>query len=244
MLKKIINMKKTADICLSPDLLHLFNLKDKIVVVTDVFRATSVMCTALNNGIVEIIPISNLSQLNEFNSSDYIIAAERDGKIVEGYKYGNSPLNYHENKSINGKKLVLTTTNGTRAINLSKKDANEVIIASFLNITAVSNYLYNKQNDVIILCSGWKGQVSLEDTLYAGFLLEKLINIGFKSESDSAFLSRQLVKDSKSNLIKFALQSSHKKRTENLGIDRDLKFCLQLDIYNNVPFLKQNSIVL
>ena len=85
MLKKIINMKKTADICLSPDLLHLFNLKDKIVVVTDVFRATSVMCTALNNGIVEIIPISNLSQLNEFNSSDYIIAAERDGKIVEGY---------------------------------------------------------------------------------------------------------------------------------------------------------------
>ena len=71
-----------------------------------------------------------------------------------------------------------------------------------------------------------------------------IINIGFKSESDSSFLSRQLVKDSKSNLIKFALQSSHKKRTENLGIDRDLKFCLQLDIYNNVPFLKQNSIVL
>lgn len=237
-------MKKVVDICLSPDLLHLFSLKDKIVVVIDVFRATSVMCTALNNGITEIVPISNLDKLNEFKSDEYIVAAERDGKIVDGYKYGNSPLHYHENSDIKNKKLALTTTNGTRAINLSKNDASDVIIASFLNVTAVSNYLDNNKNDVIILCSGWKGQVSLEDTLYAGFLIDKLINIGFKTQSDSSFLSRQLYIDSKSNLLKFVLQSSHKKRTENLGIDEDFKFCLQLDIYNNVPILKGNSVVL
>ena len=237
-------MSNIVDVCLSPDLIHLFSLKNKVVVIIDIFRATSVICTALNNGITEVIPISDLSQLNEFDSNDFLIAAERDGKIVDGFKFGNSPLHYHNNPHILGKKLVLTTTNGTRAINLSKNEAESVIIASFLNITAVSDFLKKQQKDILILCSGWKGKISLEDTLFAGFILEKLVKLGFKSESDSSFLSRQLYNDSRTNLIKFALQSSHKKRTENLGIDKDLKFCLQLDVFDNVPIHKDGGIVL
>ena len=237
-------MSNIVDVCLSPDLIHLFSLKNKVVVIIDIFRATSVICTALNNGITEVIPISDLSQLNEFDSNDFLIAAERDGKIVDGFKFGNSPLHYHNNPHILGKKLVLTTTNGTRAINLSKNAAESVIIASFLNITAVSDFLKKQQKDILILCSGWKGKISLEDTLFAGLMLEKLVKLGFKSESDSSFLSRQLYSDSRTNLIKFALQSSHKKRTENLGIDKDLKFCLQLDIFDNVPIHKDGGIVL
>jgi len=237
-------MSNIVDVCLSPDLIHLFSLKNKVVVIIDIFRATSVICTALNNGITEVIPISDLSQLNEFDSNNFLIAAERDGKIVDGFKFGNSPLHYHNNPHILGKKLVLTTTNGTRAINLSKNAAESVIIASFLNITAVSDFLKKQQKDILILCSGWKGKISLEDTLFAGFILEKLVKLGFKSESDSSFLSRQLYNDSRTNLIKFALQSSHKKRTENLGIDKDLKFCLQLDVFDNVPIHKDGGIVL
>jgi len=237
-------MSNIVDVCLSPDLIHLFSLKNKVVVIIDIFRATSVICTALNNGITEVIPISDLSQLNEFDSNDFLTAAERDGKIVDGFKFGNSPLHYHNNPHILGKKLVLTTTNGTRAINLSKNAAESVIIASFLNITAVSDFLKKQQKDILILCSGWKGKISLEDTLFAGLMLEKLVKLGFKSESDSSFLSRQLYNDSRTNLIKFALQSSHKKRTENLGIDKDLKFCLQLDIFDNVPIHKDGGIVL
>ena len=237
-------MSNIADVCLSPDLIHLFSLKNKVVVVIDIFRATSVMCTALNNGISEIIPISNLSELNKFDTDDFLIAAERDGKIVQGFKFGNSPLTYLNRPEIEGKKLVLTTTNGTRAINLCKVDAGDIIIASFLNITAVVNFLKNKEKDVVVLCSGWKGQISLEDTLFAGCILDKLIQVGFLSESDSSFLSRQLFNDSKTNLIKFALQSSHKKRTENLGIDKDLRFCLQLDKFDNVPIYKNGSVVL
>ena len=237
-------MSNIVDVCLSPDLIHLFSLKNKVVVIIDIFRATSVICTALNNGITEVIPISDLSQLNEFDSNNFLIAAERDGKIVDGFKFGNSPLHYHNNPHIIGKKLVLTTTNGTRAINLSKNEAESVIIASFLNITAVSDFLKKQQKDILILCSGWKGKISLEDTLFAGLMLEKLVKLGFKSESDSSFLSRQLYNDSRTNLIKFALQSSHKKRTENLGIDKDLKFCLQLDVFDNVPIHKDGGIVL
>ena len=237
-------MSNIVDVCLSPDLIHLFSLKNKVVVIIDIFRATSVICTALNNGITEVIPISDLSQLNEFDSNNFLIAAERDGKIVDGFKFGNSPLHYHNNPHILGKKLVLTTTNGTRAINLSKNEAESVIIASFLNITAVSDFLKKQQKDILILCSGWKGKISLEDTLFAGLMLEKLVKLGFKSESDSSFLSRQLYNDSRTNLIKFALQSSHKKRTENLGIDKDLKFCLQLDVFDNVPIHKDGGIVL
>ena len=237
-------MSNIVDVCLSPDLIHLFSLKNKVVVIIDIFRATSVICTALNNGITEVIPISDLSQLNEFDSNNFLIAAERDGKIVDGFKFGNSPLHYHNNPHILGKKLVLTTTNGTRAINLSKNEAESVIIASFLNITAVTDFLKKQQKDILVLCSGWKGKISLEDTLFAGFILEKLVKLGFKSESDSSFLSRQLYNDSRTNLIKFALQSSHKKRTENLGIDKDLKFCLQLDVFDNVPIHKDGGIVL
>jgi 2-phosphosulfolactate phosphatase len=237
-------MSNIVDVCLSPDLIHLFSLKNKVVVVVDIFRATSVICTALNNGITEVIPISDLGQLNEFDSNNFLIAAERDGKIVEGFKFGNSPLHYHENPDVIGKKLVFTTTNGTRAINLSKNEAESVIIASFLNITAVSSFLKRQQKDILVLCSGWKGKISLEDTLFAGFILEKLVKLGFKSESDSSFLSRQLYNDSRANLIKFALQSSHKKRTENLGMDKDLKFCLQLDVFDNVPVYNDGVIVL
>ena len=237
-------MSNIVDVCLSPDLIHLFSLKNKVVVIIDIFRATSVICTALNNGISEIVPISKLSDLNQYNTDDFLIAAEREGKIVQGFKFGNSPLTYLNKPEIKGKKLVLTTTNGTRAINLCKADAGNIIIASFLNITAVVNFLKNKGKDVVILCSGWKGKISLEDTLFAGCILEKLIQIGFLSESDSSFLSRQLFNDSRANLIKFALQSSHKKRTENLGIDKDLRFCLQLDKFDNVPIYKNGSIVL
>tara|TARA_Y100001968_G_C19347168_1_gene712704 strand:+ start:198 stop:911 length:714 start_codon:yes stop_codon:yes gene_type:complete len=233
-----------VDVCLSPELIHLFDLNKKVVVVIDIFRATSVICTALNCGIKEIIPISDLAQLNEFDKKDFLIAAERDGKIVPGFKFGNSPLHYLNNPEIKGKKLVLTTTNGTRAINLSKNDADDVIIASFLNLTAVVDFLKKRKKDVIILCSGWKGKISLEDTLFAGCVLDKLIELGFSAFSDSSFLSRQLFSDSKTNLIKFALQSSHKKRTENLGIDQDLRFCLELDRFNNVPIYNKGSIVL
>ena len=157
-------MSNIVDICLSPELIHLFSLKNKVVVVVDIFRATSVMCTALNNGITKIIPVSDLNELNRFKTDDFLIAAERDGYIVEGFKFGNSPLTYLNKPEIQGKKLVLTTTNGTRAINLCKNDTEDIIIASFLNITAVINFLHKKEKDVIILCSGWKGKISLEDT--------------------------------------------------------------------------------
>ena len=234
--------KNNLSVCLSPALFPFYNNDDSIIVIVDLLRATSVISTAFEHGIKDIIPVKSLDEAKAYQDiPNHIIAAERNTKIVEGFHFGNSPYHYMETNIID-KTLVLTTTNGTKAIHLAKE--NIVVTASFININAITEYLKQQDKDVVILCSGWKGQVSLEDTLYAGFLLEKLINIGFKSESDSSFLSRQLVKDSKSNLIKFALQSSHKKRTENLGIDRDLKFCLQLDIYNNVPFLKQNSIVL
>ena len=232
------------DVCLSPDLLHLFSLKNKVVVVIDVFRATSVICTALNYGIKEIIPVSDLNELNQFDGDDFLIAAEREGKMVDGFKFGNSPLNYVDNPEIKGKKLVFTTTNGTRAINLSKNDAEDIVMASFLNVTAIVNFLKKQEKDIIILCSGWKGKISLEDTLFAGCILDRMIKLGFSSYSDSGLLSRQLFNESKTNLIKFALQSSHQKRTENLGIDKDLRFCLQLDKFDNVPIYKEGSIVL
>ena len=101
-------MSNIVDICLSPELIHLFSLKNKVVVVVDIFRATSVMCTALNNGITKIIPVSDLNELNRFKTDDFLIAAERDGYIVEGFKFGNSPLTYLNKPEIQGKTFKQT----------------------------------------------------------------------------------------------------------------------------------------
>ena len=171
----IMSSKPNIQVCLVSDLFnnHIIS-NDTTVVVVDLLRATSVISTAFHFGIKEIIPVSTLEEAKKYLTNiNTIVAAERNAEPIEGFEYGNSPFQYMNN-DISGKTLVLTTTNGTKAINLAKN--YNLITASFINSDAVCNYLNSVENDILILCSGWKGVFNLEDSIFSGFLVNKLIS--------------------------------------------------------------------
>src|SRR5688500_4758414 len=163
---------KTIDVCLSPDLMHLFDVRDKTVVIIDILRATSCMTTAFAHGIHSITPFAKLEDCIAMKAKGYFTAGERDGKKVDGFDLGNSPFEYM-NGALKGKKIAFTTTNGTGAI-VKSAGAREILIGSFLNLSAIVNRLRKSENNVLIVCSGWKGKVNMEDTLFAGALVENL----------------------------------------------------------------------
>ena len=165
-------MSRTIDVCLSPDLMHLYPVKDHAVVVVDILRATSCMTTALAHGIESITPFAKLEECLALKAEGYYTAGERDGKKVDGFDLGNSPFEYMD-PNLRGKKIAFTTTNGTQAI-VKSFGASEIIIGSFLNMGAVVDHLKSLRENILVVCAGWKGKVNLEDTLFAGAVVLKL----------------------------------------------------------------------
>ena len=165
---------KSIDVCLSPELIHLYKLEDRTIVVVDILRATSCMVTAFAHGADRIVPFASQEECLQMKSRGYITSGERDGKKVEGFDKGNSPFEYM-GEQVAGKKIAFTTTNGTQAIEKSKS-AKEIIIGSFLNLASITKYLLFSHNNILVVCAGWKGKVNLEDTLFAGALVERLKN--------------------------------------------------------------------
>ncbi|TAH27701.1 MAG: 2-phosphosulfolactate phosphatase [Cytophagales bacterium] len=222
------------DVCLSPKLIQEYGIKGKIVVVVDILRATSCMVTALANGAQSIIPVATVEECSAYKGDEKCLkAAERDGKKVEGFELGNSPYSYLD-PYIDGSSIVITTTNGTLAIQLST-EADEILIGAFLNISALAQYLLTQEKDVLIVCAGWKNKMNLEDTIFAGALVQ-LIESKFSSTNDSTVAARVLHEIAKIDLFKFITgHSSHYKRLQSLHLDKDIKYCLQFDIYSIIP---------
>nr|WP_226390774.1 2-phosphosulfolactate phosphatase [Penaeicola halotolerans] len=224
------------DVCLTPELLHLYDLKGKIVVIVDILRATTSMTSALANGVADITPVATVEACRDLQSQGYIAAAERDGKQVAGFELGNSPLAYLDG-AFAGKRLAMSTTNGTLAIEKSKAEAAEVIIGSFLNLLAVCDYIQTQQKDVLVLCAGWKGKFNMEDTLFAGAVVESLVATHTYS-CDAPLAAQRLYQVAKEDLIGFMSVASHTKRLQNHGIEKDIAFCFQLNEYTIVPKLR------
>lgn len=234
-------MKSTnIDVCLSPELLHLYSLEDTSVVVTDILRATSCMVTALACGVKAIVPVRETDECLQMKKLGYIVAAERDGKKVEGFDLGNSPFSYMD-ENLKGKTIALTTTNGTQAIKLSE-NAKEILVGAFLNLETIAEYLKIQNNNILVVCAGWKGKVNMEDTLFAGALVEQLSD-SFSIANDSALMAKILYQESKNNLLEVLLQCSHVQRLKNLGIEKDIAFCLQHNIYQVLPKMEQEKLV-
>jgi 2-phosphosulfolactate phosphatase len=231
---------KNIEVCLTPALLELHGVENKVVVVVDILRATSCMTTGLAHGVKSIIPVASLDECSSLRAKGHIGAAERDGKMADGFDLGNSPFSYMD-KSLIGRTVAMTTTNGTQAIAKSLK-AKQIIIGSFLNKTVVINYLLKQDSDVLVLCAGWKGQVNLEDTLFAGAVVEGL-HKEFSSENDSAMTAYTLYQAAKKDMSSFLSNSSHVRRLRKLNIVKDIDFCLQSDVYDVLPVLKDGELV-
>lgn len=227
-------MKKIS-VCLSPELIHLFDLTDKTVVVVDILRATSCMVAGFANGVNRIQPVASLEECRALKVDGYITAAERGGQKVEGFDLGNSPFDYMAS-SVRDNKIAVTTTNGTLAITRSV-GASNVLIGAFLNISAVANKLQELAQDVVIHCAGWKGSVNAEDSLFAGALINHL-GERFIPETDDAKIAHSLFRQHKNDMLSFVKGASHAQRLEKFGILKDIKFCLQMDKYTVVPFLE------
>ena len=228
------------DVCFSPELLHLYELKGKVVVVVDVLRATSSMVTAFAHGIEKIIPVSSLEDCLAQQQEGFLTAAEREGRKAEGFDLGNSPFSYME-PQIQGKTLVMTTTNGTHAIRLSMA-ADKVVAGAFLNLESVAAFLEAEQKDVLVVCAGWKGNFNLEDTLFAGGLAHRLEGT-FAPANDATLAALHLYRLAQTDMLGFLANSSHVQRLQNLDITKDIAFCLQEDQYDVVPVLSGDCLV-
>jgi 2-phosphosulfolactate phosphatase len=232
---------RKIDVCLSPDLMHLYKVSDRTVVVVDILRATSCMTTALAHGIRCITPVAKLEECLALKSPSCYTAGERDGKKVDGFDLGNSPFEYMEHHLM-GKEIAFTTTNGTQAIAKSI-GADEILIGSFLNLSALTNYLQRITNDVLVVCAGWKGKFNLEDTLFAGAVVELLRDV-LHPECDAPLAAQHLYVQARSNMVDFLKNSSHVQRLARLGIEKDIEFCLTPDQYNVVPVLRLGKLEL
>ena len=239
-----MSIRRNIRVCLSTNQFEKYADGKSTVVVIDLLRATSVISTAFECGINAIIPVKTVEDaLGYKDVKDYIIAAERNTLKIEGFDYGNSPYHYI-NSNIKGKTLVLTTTNGTKAIHLANK--HKVITASFININAVRDYLLRDKNDVILFCSGWKGLFNLEDSIFAGALAKELLNdSNFVSNCDSLQLSIQLYSNAKNNLFEYLKRSSYRKRNYSDQIIRDTHFCLDPTINSDiVPHFTKGKLII
>ncbi len=233
--------KSSLEVILTPNLLPLYPLQGKVVVVIDVLRATTTMTVALDQGATKVIPVESIEEcLSYKDKPDHILAGERGGQKVEGFSYGNSPFEYMDGV-VKGKTLVLTTTNGTRAIKMSS-DAKEILIGGFLNFSALTRWLLNESTDTVLLCSGWRDKFNLEDTIFAGAIINNLKDY-FLVDSDSAFAAEKLYLNSRRNMLHFMKQSSHYKRLAKFGVVNDIKYCLRPDLTNVVPILKDGALV-
>ncbi len=235
--------KPILEVCLSPALLHLYNTKGAIVVIIDIFRATSTITTALHNGAKCVIPVASVADCIAIGAEipNSLTAGERDGKVAEGLQFGNSPMEYPR-EFIAGKTLVLTTTNGTRLLHMIK-DADEIVIGSFHNLSALSSYLKAQGKNVLLGCASWKDRFNLEDTLFAGAVINQLESY-FDIDCDAARAARHLYHSSGGgDFINFLKDGSHYRRLSGYGLQADMEYCVTPDIHPIIPRLQGREIV-
>lgn len=230
---------KKIDICLTPDLIHQYDLASTVVVVIDILRATSSIITGIAHGVKAIRPVESLGECRELKLEGHIGAAERGGKKVGGFDLGNSPFSFM-NPELEDAKIAMTTTNGTITLKKSR-GALQVIIGSFLNYSALITYLERLPCDVLLHCAGWKGKVNLEDTLFAGAVVFGLRQL-FDYASDAPVMATNLYKQCKDDLKLALEESSHVNRLMDLKLEKDIEFCLKFDEYKVIPVYKGDYI--
>ena len=221
------------DVCFSPNLLPLYDLRGKVAVIVDVLRATSTIVTALAQGVTEVYPTATLEECAALGRErGCLTAAERDGVAAAGFDLGNSPFGFLDGKiAVRGRALAISTTNGTKALQHSLA-AEVIVCGAFLNLSAVADFCVAQQRDVLVVCAGWKGQFCLEDSLFGGALAERLGPRGFDlAASDAALAALRLWLDARPTWPAYLLQSAAVRRLNALEAHDDFTFCMNLDTH-------------
>jgi 2-phosphosulfolactate phosphatase len=236
-----MDKKLIVDVCLSPHLYPVYHKDDSIVVVIDILRATSAMCTAFEHGVEKMIPVASVEEATEYKNQGFLVGAERNGIALEGFDFGNSPYSYMTD-AIKGQTIVISTTNGTQAIEAAR-NAYKVVIGAFTNISALCDWLLSQNRNVLLLCSGWKNRFNLEDSVFAGAVTERLVDTGLYRTGDAALAVSALYNLAKKNPYKFLHNSSHAERLAAMGLKEDIKYCLQVDRTTVIPILDGKHLI-
>jgi 2-phosphosulfolactate phosphatase len=219
-------------------------LRDKNIIVIDVLRASTTIAVALNNGAREIIPVASVESAVKISGSLFgevtLRGGERNGKMIEGFNLGNSPLEYTE-AAVKGKSIIYCTTNGSVAMAKSRY-AKMLVIASFVNISTVVDFMKAENKDFLIVCAGRLnnlGHFSMEDSVCAGLIIQKLSKIeGLELElTDAAQAALALQKAFGKSILKLLKSTEHGKLLTEIGLGDDLKVCAELDSVPVLPML-------
>lgn len=203
-------------------------VEGKQVVVIDILRATTTMCVALDRGCEQMVAVAKVEEALTYRPKGYLLAGEREGHQVEGFDFGNSPQEYYVEK-VSGKRIVITTTNGTQALNLSRM-ADRVWVSSFYNLSATVEGIIKEGKPVVLFCSGWKNRFNLEDTLFAGALVGALVAKGYEIEDDASRAAIYLWEQAKDDLSAFLEDANHVQRFKSMHAESDLEVCLRTDV--------------
>lgn len=249
------NLPGTADVPVpNPSPIHvsltpaLYPGGADIVVAVDVLRATTAICAAFQAGADEIIPLDSLDALWPWRREGYLLAAERGGLKVGDAEYGNSPTEYLRN-DLHGRRLAYSTTNGTRCI-LRGADARETLVGAFANISVLASHLLavDGHPSVAIICSGWEGSFCIEDTLFAGALIHRIVDNTqhrYVPADDSARMALDLWRLAANDPYDYCLpRASHIRRLDGFGAHADVVFAFRPDTCTVVPRLVDGRLVI
>lgn len=213
-----------------------------LVVIVDILRATSSICAAIHNGVKSILPVATVEEAREMKLQGYMVASERDGYVLDFADFGNSPFNFSP-EIVKGKEIAYSTTNGTRCIHLARH-SRAVVIGSFLNISSLADWLIQQNAPILIFCASWKDRFSLEDTVFAGALAERLLYSGkFISVCDAVTASLDLWSIAKNDLLGYIQKSAQKNRLASKGLDDCISYCLTADQTCVIPLYQNGRLI-
>lgn len=237
-------MNLNVDVCFTPaQAEHRTISSTTVIVVVDILRATTSMVSALEHGARSVIPVSSIEKAMELKKIGFPVAAERDGAILSFANFGNSAFAFQKGE-VKNKKLVFTTTNGTVAIETACRQSQKVVVGAFSNISALAQWVAKQESEVLVLCAGWKNTFCLEDTLFAGALIEKLLELkAYEIASDSAYAAIDLWNTAKTDVMQYIEKAAHRQRLRLLGVDDVLEFSFQQDSTAAVPIMRDGELV-
>jgi 2-phosphosulfolactate phosphatase len=234
--------KRNLETCFSPALYEPEGHGGSIVVIIDILRATSAICTAFENGASSIIPVATVHEARAYKEKGYLVAAERDGYVLDFADFGNSPFNFTREK-VSGKTIVYSTTNGTGIIKMASL-AGYIVIGSFLNISALTSWISEQERDVVLFCAGWKNRFNLEDTICAGAIAERLMSTSLYSTiCDSTYATLDLWSLAKKDIPGYIEKVAQRSRLRDKKLDDCIPFCLTMDYTNKVPVIRNGILV-
>lgn len=231
-----------VDVIISNEDIKEEKIKGKTVIIIDMLRATSVIVTALKSGCKKVIPVISINEAKEIVKDErekYVLGGERKALKIDGFDFSNSPLEYLKGAA-KDKTLVITTTNGTRAINKSIS-AKNMLIGAMLNAVYVAKKAIELDNDIVIINAGTNGEFSIDDFICSGYIIECMLKEKSVKLSDIAITANYIYNQNK-DIVGFVKKAKHYNILLNLGLKDDLEYCCKKDIIDIVPEFSKGKI--